>query len=286
MAQRKGRQYLDYLGSEYAYSRAQDVIKCDICKQPAKLFCNSCQDCLCDDCVSKHKSEFWSLSHGIVPLLYRELKLRFPNCQIHEGRKCEAHCQKCHRSVCIKCLTQVHKGHDAEELTLETRLQEMQIEANELNNVVIPTYQKESTSTKKRQSEARAEFEKLENEIKAKKMIWHKRVDTIFDKICSLRQSNRDKNVYALKERQNQIKNLVSDMTEKVKQNEEILKSKKLSQVNNYEYKLMEFRKIPKNISTKVPVITTTVDQGSELSIEMEDIKASIIQQPNSQQAN
>ena len=278
---RRGKLY--NLDSVYENSPAQDVITCDICKQPAKLFCNSCQDCLCDDCVRKHKSEFQSLSHDIIPLLERKLKLRFPNCQEHTGRKCEAHCQECHTPVCIKCLTQVHKGHDAEELTLETRLQEMQIEANELNNVVIPTYQTESTSTINRQSEARAEFAKLQSEIKRNRKIWHERVDTIFDKIGALRQENRDKDFDALRERQNRIRNLISDMTEKVKQNEEILKSKKLSQVNNFEYKLFEYRKIPENISTKTPVITSKVDQGSELSIELGDIKASIIQQSKSQ---
>lgn len=280
--ERIGRSYISYSGDES--SQAQDVVTCDICKQSAKHFCNSCQDSLCNDCIIKHKSEFESLSHDIVPLLERKLKLRFPNCQKHAGKKCEAHCQKCIKPVCIKCLTTIHKGHDAEELTLETRLQEMKIEADQLKNVIITKHNHEETSTRERQSKTREEFAKLQNEIETKRKIWHKRVDIIFEKIGSLRQENRDKDFEVLRARQKIIRNQVSDMTKTVKQNEEVLKSKKLSQVNKFEYKLMEYRKIiPENISTKVPVFTAKVDPGNELSIELGDIKASIIQQSNSQ---
>nr|XP_022312099.1 uncharacterized protein LOC111117325 isoform X2 [Crassostrea virginica] len=50
-------------------SWAQDVIICDLCDKPTQQFCNSCQVNLCETCVKKHRDEFKSLIHEIVPFL-------------------------------------------------------------------------------------------------------------------------------------------------------------------------------------------------------------------------
>ena len=48
-------------------SWAQDIITCDLCDKAAQQFCNSCQISLCETCVKKHRDEFKSLPHDIVP---------------------------------------------------------------------------------------------------------------------------------------------------------------------------------------------------------------------------
>ena len=50
-------------------SWAQEVITCDLCGKPTQQFCNSCQVNLCEICVKKHRDEFKSLIHEIVPFL-------------------------------------------------------------------------------------------------------------------------------------------------------------------------------------------------------------------------
>nr|XP_022291270.1 tripartite motif-containing protein 2-like [Crassostrea virginica] len=52
-------------------SLAQDVITCDLCDKPIQQFCNSCQVSLCETCVKKHRDEFKSLMHEIVPFRCR-----------------------------------------------------------------------------------------------------------------------------------------------------------------------------------------------------------------------
>ena len=50
------------------FSLAQDAVFCDLCDNPAVRFCNPCQTNLCLDCVIRHRDEFESLFHDIVPL--------------------------------------------------------------------------------------------------------------------------------------------------------------------------------------------------------------------------
>ena len=97
---------------------AQDVITCDLCNKPTQQFCNSCQVSLCDTCVKKHREDFSSLSHDIVPFLDRKIQLECPECHHHPGQRCGANCLKCSEPVCFKSvISGPHKGHEVEELT-------------------------------------------------------------------------------------------------------------------------------------------------------------------------
>ncbi|XP_078330467.1 uncharacterized protein LOC144624507 [Crassostrea virginica] len=68
-------------------SWGQDVITCDLCNKPTQQFCNSCQVSLCDTCVKKHRDEFKSLLHDIVPFLDRKIQIVFHECQEHCGQR-------------------------------------------------------------------------------------------------------------------------------------------------------------------------------------------------------
>lgn len=265
--------------SQITVPRAQSVSTCDLCDNSSKQFCNSCQVRLCDDCISRHKEEFLSLSHDIVPLRDKIIRLAFPKCQSHPGKRCEAHCQQCKISICIKCLTGLHNGHKAEDLTLETRLREIEYETKTFE-AIINTYEGHWTFTGRQKAEEKEKFAKLQNKIKEDRQVWHNRVDTIFHNIESLRESLRDGNLDALRAHQNKIKSVISDMTGTIKQNERILQSNKLRPINYFEYKLKNYRQlsIPEKVSSEVPEIMTNVTQESELSIELGEIKASITQ--------
>ena len=116
-------------------SWAQDVITCDLCDKVTQQFCNSCQVNLCDTCTKKHRDEFSSLMHEIVPFLGRKIQLVFPECREHSGQRCEVNCKKCNTPVCVKCIgLGPHKGHDVEELTEihEDKIQKIKSDTEEL----------------------------------------------------------------------------------------------------------------------------------------------------------
>ena len=90
-------------------SWSQDVITCDLCDKAAQQFCNSCQvsfcetciqfcnSCqvnLCETCIKKHRDEFKSLPHDIVPFLDRKIQVVFPECQ--EGDSSQIRPNKSH----------------------------------------------------------------------------------------------------------------------------------------------------------------------------------------------
>lgn len=259
-------------------SRAQDVIICDFCENPTKQFCNSCQVSLCEDCKTKHKSEFKSLSHEFVPFQDRNITLAFPECRDHPGKRCEAHCKQCHIPVCIKCFMGTHQGHDAEELTQETRIKEIQHEVQEIKKNLIPKCQKEDSNTETAIYNAIVEFDIVGGENKATRELWHKEVDTLFDKIETLRQSHQGKKLDSLRAYQTKIKNLISDMKKTTEHNEKILKSGKLSQINTYQSKLRKYQQDPEKVHSKMPTVNTKIIQGKDLMIAFGDLKATMTQ--------
>ncbi|XP_061177491.1 uncharacterized protein LOC133186286 [Saccostrea echinata] len=62
---------------------AQDIIKCDLCKdRVVQMYCNLCPMNLCKDCVVEHISDN-SKKHDVVPSDLRRSKLLYPQCLKH-----------------------------------------------------------------------------------------------------------------------------------------------------------------------------------------------------------
>lgn len=93
-----------------ATSWAQEAITCDLCAKSVQQFCNTCQICLCRECINKHVNKLPSRSHNIVPFTDRTVQLDFLQCSTHPKQKCEAHCKICDVPVCIKCVANLHVG--------------------------------------------------------------------------------------------------------------------------------------------------------------------------------
>ncbi|XP_078328800.1 uncharacterized protein LOC111116036 [Crassostrea virginica] len=116
--------------------------------------------------------------------------------------------------------------------------------------------------------------------MKAKKIrtLWHQEVDKIFDKIDSLSQSLTEKNLNALQEYHNKIRDLISEMNTIVKQNEELFTSNKISDVNEYQSKLNEYQDFPEYVDLELPSLRSDIDQGKELIIEIGGYRATLKQ--------
>nr|XP_022312180.1 uncharacterized protein LOC111117372 [Crassostrea virginica] len=253
-------------------SWAQDVITCDLCDKPTQQFCNNCQVNLCDNCVKKHRDEYKSLMHEIVPFLERKIQLVFPECREHSGQRCELTCKQCNQPVCIKCIASgPHKGHDIEELTEthQKKIRKIKSDTEEIKAKIIPKYQNEDQNIGNTISKTKSKIDDLRKESKKLRKLWHEEVDNIFDKIDSLNQSLGEENLNTLQEYHNKIRNLISEINKTVKQNEKLSISTNSLEVNKYQSKLNEYQDFPKNVDLKFPFLSSNIDKGKELSLEI-----------------
>ncbi|XP_078330168.1 uncharacterized protein LOC144617667 [Crassostrea virginica] len=253
-------------------SWAQDVITCDLCDKPTQQFCNSCQVNLCETCVKKHRDEFKSLPHDIVPFLERKIQLVFPECREHTGQRCELNCKKCKSPVCVKCIASgPHKGHDVEELTEthEKKIRKIKSDTEELKARIIPKYQNEDHKIGNAISKTKSKIEDLGKKSKKLRKLWHQEVDNIFDKIESLSQSLGEENLYALQGYHHKIRDLISEMNTIVKQNEKLSISNNLLEVTKYHSRINEYQDFPEHVDLKFPFIDSNIDKGKELTIEI-----------------
>ncbi|XP_062610735.1 E3 ubiquitin-protein ligase TRIM45-like [Saccostrea cucullata] len=241
-------------------SWAQDVITCDLCDNPTEQFCNNCQVSLCVDCVSKHVDSRKSLPHEIVPFKNRKKPM-----------VCEAYCQQCDGPVCFKCILDNHKGDDGVELSkvVANKKEEIEKDTNEIETVIIPKCEKREKETKVRASKCTAKYEELEEETEEHRILWHKEVDTIFNKFCCLIKSLRDDHLHTLETHQNDLKTLIPEMKKTVERNKEILNNDRLSEVINYKSNIIEYRNIQTDIHFEIPSLNAKIVQGSELKIEV-----------------
>ena len=257
-------------------SWAQDVITCDLCDKAAQQFCNSCQVSLCETCIKKHRDEFKSLPHDIVPFLDRKIQVVFPECKEHSGQRCEVNCKKCNKPVCLKCIVSgTHKGHDVEEVTeiYKNKILKIKSDTEQIEAKLIPKYQKEDVEIGKEISKTKSKIDDLGKESKKLRKRWHDEVDEIFDKIDHLSQSLTEQNLNALQGYHNKIKTLISEMNRIIKQNDELSNSNKLSKVNKYKSKFNEYRDFSERIDLKLPSLSSNIDQGKQLIIEMDETK-------------
>ena len=264
-------------------SWAQDVILCDLCDKPTQQFCNSCQVSLCDTCVKRHREQFKSLIHEIVPFLDRKIQLVCPECQHHPGQRCEANCLQCSEPVCFKCvISGPHKGHEVEELTKthENIKQKIEKDTVEIKAKIIPEYQRKNAEIEKSMSKTKSQFDQIKTESEKLRKLWHQEVDNIFNKIDSMSQSHREENLNVLQEYHIKLKKVISEMNETVKQNEKLLKTNKISAVNKYKSNLQVYRDCPENVDSQMPTLGSKIDNGKELSIEIGDFSAILKQFP------
>lgn len=253
---------------------AQHVITCDICEEPAKQFCNSCQVNLCAKCVSRHVEESKTSDHNIVALKNKRVLLVFPGCMIHSIQRCEAYCNKCNIPICIKCSIGRHRGHDAIGLDKKVaqKKHEVEQETKEIEGVIKPRYSSADEDLTEEIKSTTAKFSELEKEKERLRSLWHKEVNNMFDHFGSMIQSRKDRSLKALTLQQTQLRQQIPIMDKIVKQNKQIQRTNKASEVVAYKSRLQEFRYILKKTDVKIPSFRTNTDSGNKLSLEIEEI--------------
>ncbi|XP_078311082.1 uncharacterized protein LOC111102691 [Crassostrea virginica] len=270
-----------------AMSRAQDVITCDLCEEAAQKFCNNCQTNLCLDCVGKHVNETKSSCHPIVSFQYRNIRLLYPECEIHPNQRCEIQCQQCHIPICGMCCIGQHKGHDAEELAkivdLKKQTIEKEIEDAEVN--ILPKYQTADANLEDKVKQVRAEFAKMREEKVRLRNVWHQEVDDIFDKAEEVIASMENVQISSLTAMQTKIKSKIPQMRQTVKHQTEILRSNDAAKINNFQSVKNENQDIIQDIMVQFPSLIENTDKGRDLKLEIGSLRATMTQTFISSQA-
>ncbi|XP_062586539.1 uncharacterized protein LOC134248145 [Saccostrea cucullata] len=258
---------------------AQDVITCDLCDNPTQQFCNSCQVRLCGNCINKHVETLKSQTHDIVPFTDREERLVFPSCPSHPRQRCEGHCQQCGVLVCFKCLTGPHHGHTVMDMTdiVKHIKDEIMQEIRETESY-ISRFTLGQAKMDQKISKLIENFENLEREGEKLSKIWHEEVDDIFNTLKSTVKTMKDKRLKVLKSHESFLQNLRQKLALIMKENKEILKSNKVTDVTSHKSKLKDFRSIPSDIDVSMPGLNSNIVKGRELSIQLEEYKATLQQ--------
>lgn len=94
--------------------RAQDVVRCDLCKDNiVQNYCDFCHVNLCQPCIGEHISDEYD-KHKIVPFKQRKSTLMFATCNTHSKEACKLQCKSCNVFLCvICCASHEHKNSDS-----------------------------------------------------------------------------------------------------------------------------------------------------------------------------
>ena len=87
---------------------------CDLCKPEhthATSHCFDCKQNLCHACNSKHVESKFFAGHKTVPVSDTLF------CKLHPQQVIAAVCHDCERSVCVKCVMELHDSHRVEDIT-------------------------------------------------------------------------------------------------------------------------------------------------------------------------
>ncbi|CAC5403584.1 unnamed protein product [Mytilus coruscus] len=111
------------MASRMSMRKAQIPLGCQLCGSGTKIQwkCINCSLLLCSKCKEIHLKIKDAKNHTIVD--FKEVKPQEPseenldfseiNCQEHDDQTCVFYCKTCEQFICTKCITKVHKGHDA-----------------------------------------------------------------------------------------------------------------------------------------------------------------------------
>lgn len=263
-------------------SSAQDVISCNVCKNPTQQFCNSCQVNLCVKCVPKHVDDKQSMSHDIVHFRNRKVQLVFTECEFHEGQRCEAQCQQCNIPICIKCCIGPHKNHDAVDIAelVERKKQEIQKDTDEIEEQILTDCKKTVAELPDKLKQITADITKTEQETEKLRKIWHQEVDDIFDKMASMFAASKNKHSETLTKQEIKMKTSIQSMNQTLQRNKAILTSNNASDFTDYKSELDSYRGININtyafINSTKPILKVNTVRGKNMSIEVEKTKASL----------
>ncbi|XP_034306614.2 tripartite motif-containing protein 2-like [Magallana gigas] len=263
------------------HSMSQEVKTCEICAAAQlQIFCNNCQISLCGKCDTEHRKGRLCSLHDKV--LFPDLnKLLFPRCTIHQDQTCHSYCKQCDIPVCNKCKTQTH--HDHHELIemshfVSTKLNEIKAEIEELLKKVIPWCRQTKADTASKLSMTEVKYDQMIHELEIHRKIWHQEVDGIFNSVMMKIRSEKEKSLRELQNHQSDLAQIYNVMYQTVQEDRDILMSKEAAIIAAHKSRLMDCSQFKTGPDIKIPILRTKTNKGRELSLQLENIEASLTQ--------
>lgn len=229
-----------------------------------------------------------TLKHDVVQFKDRKVQLVYEECGSHSGQRCEAHCSRCNVPICMICVISTHNGHTIRLMNdvVSDLKSEIQHETRDIESNILPLYKEMKKNIEKDIGKSTQKFNSLESDAEKLRKSWQQEVDAIFNKFCSLIKSMRENHLTVLTSHQSLIENQIQEMTKTVQQNNKLHQSNKVSEVTKHQSKLNEYKEIPTIIQQPIPSMKSNTDPGKELTIELEEYKATLKQAELSSQTD
>lgn len=229
-----------------------------------------------------------TLKHDVVQFKDRKVQLVYEECGSHSGQRCEAHCSRCNVPICMICVISTHNGHTIRLMNdvVSDLKSEIQHETRDIESNILPLYKEMKKNIEKDIGKSTQKFNSLESDAEKLRKSWQQEVDAIFNKFCSLIKSKRENHLTVLTSHQSLIENQIQEMTKTVQQNNKLHQSNKVSEVTKHQSKLNEYKEIPTIIQQPIPSMKSNTDPGKELTIELEEYKATLKQAELSSQTD
>ncbi|XP_052679952.1 uncharacterized protein LOC128160640 [Crassostrea angulata] len=234
----------------------QDVVRCDLCKEnQVQSYCDFCQVNLCKPCVGEHISDEYE-KHKIVPFKERKSTLMFPICNTHSKETCKLQCKSCTVFICALCSASAkHKGHEF--IVLEdfynTKKEVIKKDTEEIENVIVPTYEEIRNELIKQIAMLDGDYEKITAVMSEQGEKWHTEIKRVINKmkneITEMKEKHRDilkKHLTEIKQNEALIKGNLSAL-------KKVEESNDVSIIVEYRPQSNEFRKFPAKVQVTLP---------------------------------
>ncbi|XP_062580732.1 E3 ubiquitin-protein ligase TRIM71-like [Saccostrea cucullata] len=232
---------------------AQDVMRCDLCETAVvQMHCDTCLVNLCKACIGEHMISDQTKKHEIVTFQSRKSTLLYPRCKVHADNSCEFHCKECDIPICSACIvSKKHKDHDVQLLKdiLAKKKAAIQIEINELDESIYPTYQDIASDVQNTMSQLEKEYGDLSIAITKHGEDWHREIDKLVKKLKAEVDEMKNKDYEILKAHLSNVQTCTSKINEDINSLHEILDSTDISKVLKFPLDSKRYRMLPSKLN-------------------------------------
>nr|XP_034308088.1 E3 ubiquitin-protein ligase TRIM71-like [Crassostrea gigas]XP_034308089.1 E3 ubiquitin-protein ligase TRIM71-like [Crassostrea gigas]XP_034308090.1 E3 ubiquitin-protein ligase TRIM71-like [Crassostrea gigas] len=234
----------------------QDVLRCHLCETPGPpMYCVICNKYLCKACEGDHLSD-QSKEHKVVPFKKRGYT---PKCLKHPSKIYELYCKQCGIPICATCASsEEHNGHQFIEITktMDKKKEIIQKDLQQLEKSIYLKYQEIASIIPVQKSALNENSQKLTTEIDKHGEDLHREINTIIRNMKSNMKETDTKHLAVLDKQEDEIKHIISEITQTITELKTLLDSNDVSRVSAYKSRNDEFRRLPPKLTVSLPSFT------------------------------